>query len=192
MISKMIIRPECRLSTVSTHERAAERPRQNARWKDGWQRLVETGKRLPISLRRQLVPTRHRTAPACWHHAIENLKYLLSIRLRLQPRPKRARCASCWITSRCSIGGLRRPVASALRTEGGLPAMHAMDTSGATSCYFGGVLRCAKGRHLSRVEPYAIPDIRRAASAAFFMNSLNLLAVLMKCGFAFAYVSPSK
>jgi hypothetical protein len=24
--------------------------------------------------------------PACWHHAIENLKYLLSIRLRLQPR----------------------------------------------------------------------------------------------------------
>jgi hypothetical protein len=83
-------------------------------------------------------------------------------------------------------------VASALRTEGGLPAMHAMDTSGATSCYFGGVLRCAKGRYLSRVEPYAIPDIRRAASAAFFMNSLNLLAVLMKCGFAFAYVSPSK
>jgi hypothetical protein len=45
------------------HERAAERSRQNARWKDGRQRLVETGKRLPISLRLQLVPTRHRTAP---------------------------------------------------------------------------------------------------------------------------------
>jgi hypothetical protein len=25
--------------------------------------------------------------PACWHHAIENLKYLLSVRLRLPPRP---------------------------------------------------------------------------------------------------------
>jgi hypothetical protein len=68
-------------------EGAAERPRQNARWKDGWQSLVETPKRLPISLRLELVPTRHRTPPACWHHAIENLKYLLSIRLRLQPRP---------------------------------------------------------------------------------------------------------
>jgi hypothetical protein len=68
-------------------EGAAERPRQNARWKDGWQSLVETPKRLPISLRLELVPTRHRTPPACWHHAVENLKYLLSIRLRLQPRP---------------------------------------------------------------------------------------------------------
>jgi hypothetical protein len=45
------------------HEWAVERSRQNTRWKDGRQRLVETGKRLPISLRLQFAPTRHRTAP---------------------------------------------------------------------------------------------------------------------------------